>query len=131
MGDAADCNAAALAVFSKAVAMGPLVQCITNFVSMDIMANVLLAAGQSPAMAHALDEVEEFVAISSSLLINMGTLSSDWLASKKLAAKRVGVRGKPHCLHPRGCQAPPPCGSTLGLLLAAAVRVTLVHRSSA
>jgi len=34
-------------------------------------------------------QVEEFVGISSSLLINMGTLSSDWLASKKLAAKRV------------------------------------------
>jgi hypothetical protein len=33
---------------------GPLVQCITNFVSMDIMANVLLAAGCSPAMvSHA------------------------------------------------------------------------------
>lgn len=32
-------------------------QCITNFVSMDFMANVLLAAGMSPAMAHCLDEV--------------------------------------------------------------------------
>jgi hypothetical protein len=40
-------------------------QCITNFVSMDIMANTLLAAGASPAMAHAMDEVEDFVAISS------------------------------------------------------------------
>lgn len=139
-------------------------QCITNFVSMDIMANVLLAAGASPAMvspgeacagspcmarpqdqqhvheplaaqyharcghccmncygvqttswrpagpaqrptkaspltleltlpltaqAHSLDEVEDFVKISSGLLINMGTLSSDWIASKKLAAKQV------------------------------------------
>jgi hypothetical protein len=52
-----DCNAAALAVFQKAVATNPLVQCITNFVSMDIMANTLLAAGCSPAMAHCLDEV--------------------------------------------------------------------------
>lgn len=41
----------------------PLVQCITNFVSMDLMANVLLAAGASPAMAHSLDEVEDFVGI--------------------------------------------------------------------
>lgn len=31
---------------------GPLVQCITNYVSMDIMANTLLAIGASPAMAH-------------------------------------------------------------------------------
>jgi hydroxyethylthiazole kinase len=70
-------------------AQNPLVQCITNFVSMDVMANALLAAGCSPAMAHSLDEVEEFVGIASALLINMGTLSSDWVASKKLAASRV------------------------------------------
>ena len=31
----------------------PLIHCITNFVSMDIMANVLLAAGASPAMVMA------------------------------------------------------------------------------
>ena len=31
---------------------GPLVQCITNYVSMDIMANTLLAMGASPAMVH-------------------------------------------------------------------------------
>jgi hypothetical protein len=118
----------------------PPLQCITNFVSMDIMANVLLAAGASPAMAHALDEVrappcaaagrrraaaavraapapglraaqplppaprshpsppnpaprqvEDFVGISSALLINMGTLSADWIAAKKLV--RSGARG--------------------------------------
>jgi hypothetical protein len=34
-------------------------------------------------------QVEEFVRIASSLLVNMGTLSSDWVASKKLAAKEV------------------------------------------
>lgn len=34
-------------------------------------------------------QVEEFASISSALLINMGTLSSDWVASKKLAAKQV------------------------------------------
>lgn len=34
-------------------------------------------------------QVEDFVSISSALLINMGTLSSDWVASKKLAAKKV------------------------------------------
>ncbi len=39
--------------------------------------------------ANALDEVEQFVGISSALLVNMGTLSSDWIAAKKLAAKKV------------------------------------------
>ena len=34
----------------------PLVQCLTNFVSMNYAANVLLAAGASPAMVHAAEE---------------------------------------------------------------------------
>jgi hydroxyethylthiazole kinase len=38
----------------------PLIQNITNFVAMNPMANVLLAAGASPAMVHAQEEVEEF-----------------------------------------------------------------------
>ena len=42
----------------------PLVQNITNYVAMTISANVLLALGASPAMVHALEEVEDFVAIS-------------------------------------------------------------------
>nr|BCL66148.1 hydroxyethylthiazole kinase [Volvox reticuliferus]BCL66216.1 hydroxyethylthiazole kinase [Volvox reticuliferus] len=85
----------------------PLVHCITNFVSMDIMANVLLAAGCSPAMAHSLDEVESFIAISSSLLVNMGTLSPEWVAAKKLAAKKAVELGKPWVLDPVGCGATP------------------------
>lgn len=39
--------------------------------------------------AHSLDEVEDFMTISTALLVNMGTLSSEWIASKKLAAMRV------------------------------------------
>jgi hypothetical protein len=48
--------------------MNPLVQCITNFVSMDIMANALLAAGASPAM------VRTFVVFSSLFETVMGQL---------------------------------------------------------
>mmetsp|Transcript_10306 Transcript_10306/g.26846 ORF Transcript_10306/g.26846 Transcript_10306/m.26846 type:complete len:290 (+) Transcript_10306:111-980(+) len=85
----------------------PLIHCITNFVSMDLMANVLLAAGASPAMVHSLDEVEDFMKLASGLLINMGTLSSDWLASKKLAAKQAVALGKPWVLDPVACGATP------------------------
>lgn len=53
----------------------PLVQNITNFVSMNVMANVLLAAGASPAMVHAREEAAEFAALASALTINIGTLS--------------------------------------------------------
>ena len=46
----------------------PLVQNITNFVAMNVMANVMLAAGASPAMVHARAEAAEFAAIAQALL---------------------------------------------------------------
>ena len=41
----------------------PLVHCITNYVAMNISANVLLAAGASPAMIHAPEEAADFAKI--------------------------------------------------------------------
>ena len=57
----------------------PLVQNITNYVAMDVTANALLAFGASPAMVHAEEEVADFVAIASSLVVNIGTLSPVWV----------------------------------------------------
>ncbi|MEO1240152.1 MAG: hydroxyethylthiazole kinase, partial [Pseudomonadota bacterium] len=61
----------------------PLVQCITNYVAMNIAANVTLAAGASPAMIHAPEEVADFAPIAGALTINIGTLSTPWLESMK------------------------------------------------
>jgi hydroxyethylthiazole kinase len=83
----------------------PLVQNITNYVVMSISANVLLAVGASPAMVHAREEVEDFVAISSSLLINIGTLSPLWVDAMRLAAIKATALGKPWVLDPVGCGA--------------------------
>ncbi|HEX4354789.1 MAG TPA: hydroxyethylthiazole kinase [Polyangiales bacterium] len=83
----------------------PLVHNITNYVAMTISANVLLAVGASPAMVHAIEEVEEFVSISSSLLINIGTLSPHWVEAMHLAAERAVALGKPWVLDPVGCGA--------------------------
>ncbi|KFM23834.1 Hydroxyethylthiazole kinase [Auxenochlorella protothecoides] len=85
----------------------PLVQCITNFVSMDLMANTLLAAGASPAMAHSISEVESFVELASALLVNVGTLSEDWAGGMKLAALTAGRLRKPWVLDPVACGATP------------------------
>jgi len=68
----------------------PLVQCITNLVSMDIAANVLLAAGASPAMVHSLREVPDFTPRCDSVYVNVGTLSEDWLPSMRTAASAGG-----------------------------------------
>ncbi|WBU61711.1 hydroxyethylthiazole kinase [Paracoccus albus] len=78
----------------------PLVQNITNYVAMNVMANVMLAAGASPAMAHAEDEMEEFATFVSSLTINIGTSSGPWVRSMLMAAKAVAAAGKPWVLDP-------------------------------
>jgi hydroxyethylthiazole kinase len=83
----------------------PLVQNITNYVAMTVSANVLLAVGASPAMVHAVEEVEDFTAISSALAINIGTLSPSWVEAMRRAAKKAVALGKPWVLDPVGCGA--------------------------
>lgn len=78
----------------------PLVHCITNFVAMNVAANVLLAAGASPAMVHANEEAGEFAAIAGALTINIGTLSTDWLAGMRSAAIAATKAGKPWVFDP-------------------------------
>jgi hydroxyethylthiazole kinase len=78
----------------------PLVQCITNYVAMNIAANVLLAAGASPAMVHAEREAGEFAQIAGALTVNIGTLSPDWVAGMHRAADGANQAGKPWVLDP-------------------------------
>lgn len=78
----------------------PLVHAITNYVAMDVTANVLLAAGAAPAMIHAREEAAEFAAIASALSVNIGTLSADWLAAMLEAAAAARAAGKPWVLDP-------------------------------
>ena len=78
----------------------PLVQNITNFVAMNVMANVMLAAGASPAMVHAREEVVEFAGLASALSINIGTLDREWASCMILAAEAMAKRGKPWVLDP-------------------------------
>jgi hydroxyethylthiazole kinase len=84
---------------------GPLVHNITNYVVMNNTANALLALGASPAMVHAVDEVEEFVGISRALVINIGTLSAPWVAAMRAAADRAQRLGVPWALDPVGVGA--------------------------
>ena len=78
----------------------PLVQCITNYVSMDIAANLLNATGASPAMVHDVHEAGEFAAISSAVVINIGTLSSHWVEGMIAAATSAHDRKIPWVLDP-------------------------------
>ena len=85
----------------------PLIQNITNYVAMTISANVLLALRASPAMVHSTEEVEDFVAISDALAVNIGTLSPPWVEAMRQAARRARATGKPWVLDPVGCGATP------------------------
>ena len=83
----------------------PLVHNITNYVSMDVSANALLAAGVSPVMAHAIEEVEAFVEMAGALVVNIGTLSEGWVRAMERAASRAAAVGRPWVLDPVGVGA--------------------------
>lgn len=78
----------------------PLVHCITNYVAMNVAANVLLAAGASPAMVHAAEETEEFAGIAGALTVNIGTLSPAWLDGMRAAVAGARTAKRPWVLDP-------------------------------
>jgi len=83
----------------------PLVHNITNFVVMNATANALLALGASPVMAHALEEVEEMVSLAGALVLNIGTLTPDWVQAMIRAGRRANALGIPVALDPVGAGA--------------------------
>ncbi len=83
----------------------PLVHNITNFVVMQVTANALLAAGASPLMAHAVEELDDLLAISSALVLNIGTLDEAWIAAMHKAGACANARGVPVALDPVGAGA--------------------------
>lgn len=92
-------------ILQKIRSKSPLVHNITNYVVMNNTANALLAVGASPVMAHAKEEVKDIVAISSSLVINMGTLSEKWVESMLMAAAQAKATNTPFVFDPVGVGA--------------------------
>lgn len=76
----------------------PLVQCITNFVTVNDCANIILAAGGSPTMAMEEKEVEEVVRGVSALVCNMGTMNS--IEAMRLAGREANRLQVPVVLDP-------------------------------
>jgi hydroxyethylthiazole kinase len=83
----------------------PLVHQITNYVVMNETANATLALGALPVMAHALQEVEEMASAASALVLNIGTLSDDWVEAMLLAGRAANRAGVPVVLDPVGAGA--------------------------
>ena len=78
--------------------VAPLVQCITNFVTVNDCANIILASGASPSMAQDIREVEEAVCGAHALVCNMGAM--DFVDSMILAGRKANELGKPVVLDP-------------------------------
>jgi len=100
-----DPNAAAAAALAAVRERRVLVHSITNYVVMNSTANVLLAAGASPVMAHAREEVEEMAALAGAVVLNIGTLSPAWVEAMRLAGAAANRHGVPVVLDPVGSGA--------------------------
>ncbi len=83
----------------------PLVHHITNYVTVNDCANIVLAIGASPIMADDIEEVSEITAISSALVLNIGTLNERTVASMLKAGKTANEKNIPVVLDPVGAGA--------------------------
>jgi len=83
----------------------PLIHCITNYVTVNDCANILLACGGSPIMSDDAAEVEEITSICNGLVINIGTLNQRTIASMLLAGKKSNELNHPVILDPVGVGA--------------------------
>ena len=63
----------------------PLVHHLTNFVTIYDCANIVKVFGASPVMAHAREEVADMSKIASSLVLNIGTLTTEFVEAMLLA----------------------------------------------
>ena len=86
-------------------AASPLVHCITNYVTVNDVANVLLAIGARPIMADDPEEVEEITALCAGLCLNIGTLNARTIPSMLTAGKHARALGHHVVLDPVGAGA--------------------------
>lgn len=83
----------------------PLVHNITNYVTVNDCANILLACGGSPIMADDSEEVAEITALCNALVINIGTLNKRTIDAMILAGIKANELGHPVVLDPVGAGA--------------------------
>jgi len=83
----------------------PLIHHLTNWVTIYDCANIVKALGASPVMAHAKEEVAQMAAISSALVLNIGTLTVDFVEAMKIAARSANAKNIPVILDVCGAGA--------------------------
>jgi hydroxyethylthiazole kinase len=83
----------------------PLILCLTNFVTVEFVANSLLSTGAAPIMSACEDEIEELVKMASALYINIGTLDQNFILLAKKAIEISKKYNKPIIFDPVGSGA--------------------------
>ncbi len=83
----------------------PVIHHLTNWVTIYDCANIVKVFGASPVMAHAKEEVADMAGIASALVLNIGTLTTDFVDAMKLAAKSANRKGIPVVLDVCGAGA--------------------------
>lgn len=83
----------------------PLILCLTNYVTMDFVANCLLAIGSAPLMSNCKEELKELIQSSHAIYLNMGSLDPDFISSCDDAIKLAQQYHKPVILDPVGAGA--------------------------
>ena len=92
-------------LFANVRAKSPLVHNITNYVTVNDCANIVLACGASPIMADDAAEVEDITSLCAGLNLNIGTLNSHTIPSMLLAGHTANRLGRPVVLDPVGAGA--------------------------
>ncbi len=92
-------------IFSNVRENSPLIHNITNYVTVNDVANIILACGASPIMSDEESEVEEITSICEGLNINIGTLNKNTIPSMFLAGKKANLLGHKVLLDPVGAGA--------------------------
>jgi hydroxyethylthiazole kinase len=95
----------AYALLEKIRREKPVVHHLTNWVTIYDCANVVKVLGASPVMAHAKEEVSDMAQIASSLVLNIGTLTVDFVEAMKVAASTANKKGIPVVLDVCGAGA--------------------------
>jgi hydroxyethylthiazole kinase len=90
---------------SRVKSQQPLVHHLTNYVTVNDCANIVLAIGASPVMADDEQEVEEMVSFAGALVLNIGTLNARTIASMLKAGKKAKALHIPVILDPVGVGA--------------------------
>lgn len=92
-------------LYEKVKSLKPVIHHLTNWVTIYDCAGIVKTFGASPVMAHAPEEMEDMTSIASSLVLNIGTLTLDFIEAMKKAGKTANKKGIPIILDVCGAGA--------------------------